>query len=316
MTVLHHLSLPARLCLGFALFLALAAFGAALTLHQPAPPRVIRVASIEALQRAFADFDYSLAEVRASGRVPRLTISDIPENWDDGLDTAARKQVFFESVLPLVLIANERVDRERRRLDRIADRLARSEEISEADWRWIGGLAMRYRVDWPSGAQKADSTRVNAALDTLRRRVGPVPPSLALSQAAVESAYGTSRFAATGNALFSQCTAGEGLTPARQRATKAGWTVAAFASPQHSVDAYLRNLNTHRAYRDFRRVRRQMTKTAGDLSGESLAPTLAAYSEKGAAYTHTLRDIIRHNDLAVFDRAALDAGRRVLLVVP
>ena len=38
----------------------------------------------------------------------------------------------------------------------------------------------------------------------LRLRIAPIPPSLALAQAAVESGWGLSRFAKEGNALFGQ----------------------------------------------------------------------------------------------------------------
>ncbi|CAN0436286.1 unnamed protein product, partial [Discosporangium mesarthrocarpum] len=243
--------------------------------------------------------------------VPPLSISDVPPGWDESLDTALRKQVFFESVLPLVLIANDRIVRDGQRLERLAERHGRNEPLTSDDRKWLRKLAAYYKVDWPA---LDDSAAVTKAFSTLSLRVGPVPPSLALSQAAVESAYGTSRFATKGNALFGQWTRSDGLVPEQQRESKSAWTVARFASPLGSVEAYLRNLNTHNAYRDFRRERQKLGN--GALSGPALAPTLAAYSEKGAAYTRILRDIIRVNGLDALDRAKLAAEQPVRLLLP
>lgn len=309
----HPTSLALRLALGFALLATLAPIALAFT-YQPAKiPQIVRVSSVADLQRTFSSFDYSLASARRDGRVPRLSISDIAEGWNAELDTARRKQVFFETILPLVLIANESVSRERQRLLRIAERRAQTGSLAATDRKWLRALAKRYRVDWPETVSKA---ALDAVLVALYRRVGPVPPSLALSQAAIESAYGTSRFATAGNALFGQWTLGKGLTPARQNGDKSDWSVARFASPLLSVEAYLKNLNSHRAYRDFRLTRERMVEGEMPLSGAALAKTLSAYSEKGAAYTDLLGQIIRTNRLASLDRAALETGKRTLLVIP
>ena len=109
---------------------------------------------------------------------------------------------------------------------------------------------------------------------TLLRRMAPIPPSLALAQAAVESAYGTSRFAIAGNALFGQWTTGAGLKPQEQRSAKARFQVAAFGSPLKSVEAYARNLNTHRAYRKFRAARQAQSLNGADPAGLKLISTL------------------------------------------
>jgi Bax protein len=311
--LLRRISHPFRLALALSLLVLVALAGAWLTLRHVDLPRRIRITSTAELQRVFVAFDYSLAAARREGRVPRLTVSDVPEIREEKLDPADRKRVFFETVLPLVLIANERIAGDRQRLLAIAARFGRDATIGAFDRRWIAGLAERYRVAWPAPGSPA---RMQAAIAELRRRVGLVPPSLALSQAAVESAYGTSRFAIEGNALFGQWTNADGLTPERQRASKAGWSVATFATPLRSVEAYLWNLNTHRAYRGFRTARQQAEDVGGTLSGPALAPTLAAYSEKGQVYTETLQAIIQTNGLAPLDRATLDGGRAIRLIVP
>ena len=304
---------PSRLALALILLVLTALVAVWLTLRHVEQPQRIRITSIADLQRTFETFDYSLASVRRDGRVPRLMVSDIPGLEEKNLDAAERKKVFFETVLPLVLMANERVGNDRQRLLNLDAGLRRGTPVGAVDRRWLAGLAARYRIKLPVEAEPDDMRK---AIDALRRRVAPVPPSLALSQAAVESAYGTSRFSVEGNALFGQWTDAGGLKPERQRADKSGWSVADFASPLRSVEAYLRNLNTHGAYRAFRAARHRAEIGGATPSGLTLAATLEGYSEKGPAYVEILRAIIRTNGLAALDHARLDAGARIRLIVP
>ncbi|MFM8801370.1 MAG: hypothetical protein ACKOEE_12575 [Tagaea sp.] len=71
--------------------------------------------------------------------------------------------------------------------------------------------------------------------------------------------------------------------------------------------AYAVNLNTHRAYADFRRAREQARRDAKPLDGHALAPHLQRYSERGLDYVRDLRALMRVNGLRAFDRARLDS---------
>ena len=72
-----------------------------------------------------------------------------------------------------------------------------------------------------------------------------------------------------------------------------------------SVNAYLLNLNTHGAYRDFRKTRAELRAAGKALDGTALAGGLLAYSEKGEEYVELLRGMIRRNRLAPLDRVVL-----------
>ena len=84
-----------------------------------------------------------------------------------------------------------------------------------------------------------------------------VPYEMIIGQAALESGWGTSRFAVEGNNLFGIRTWSKDtahLLP--QGVTKwPGWGVKVFASKCDSVDYYIRLLNEHPAYEDFRALR-------------------------------------------------------------
>ena len=71
------------------------------------------------------------------------------------------------------------------------------------------------------------------------------------------------------------------------------------------MSAYVRNLNTHAAYAEFRAARAALRRAGGALDGFALAATLGGYSERGEAYIEDIRGIIRHNRLDRFRDAAL-----------
>jgi Bax protein len=133
--------------------------------------------------------------------------------------------------------------------------------------------------------------------------VDPVPPSLALAQAAIESAWGTSRFAVQGNNLFGQWCykKGCGLVPL-QRNSDSHHEVAKFATVSESVESYIRNINTHRAYIDFRATRAQLRGAESPASGYQLAENLLEYSELREKYVHEVQAVIRINNLARYDK--------------
>jgi Bax protein len=142
----------------------------------------------------------------------------------------------------------------------------------------------------------------------LKRRVDIIPPSLALVQAAIESGWGSSRFAREGNALFGQWTTGEGL-----KAQGSDARLAAFATPTKSVAAYCLNLNTHRSYTQFRHARAEMRQKGTTIDGVNLAGYLDRYSEKGEAYTRLIKDMIQRDGLEIADTAQLSKGPDIII---
>lgn len=274
--------------------------------------RVQRVPAAAGLQDYFRDIGYTRSAVTSAGRrVPRIYIADFPAGWADGTETDTKKDLFFMSILPIVLKTNELIAAQRARLLALQRKQRSGFGFTEEDRDFLGEIAAAYET----GAEDARGAPLDAdeRLRTLARRVDTIPPSLALAQAAVESGYGTSRFAVAGNALFGQWGTGGGIRPRAQRPEHLPFRVAEFASPLRSAIAYARNLNTFPAYRGFR-LRRAAIRSAGRTpGGRELAGELAAYSEKGARDVAVLRRIIRENRLERFDGARLAPGRPVLL---
>ena len=83
-----------------------------------------------------------------------------------------------------------------------------------------------------------------------------------MAQAAEESGWGTSRFAAEGNALFGQWTwNGQRIRPMQQRDELGDYGIAAFAAPLQSIVAYMLNLNSHAAYAQLRARRAELLES-------------------------------------------------------
>jgi Bax protein len=267
------------------------------------------------VESLFEKYDYTPASWRSGDRsVPRLYLTTIPERWRDRaskeISTRTKTRIFFRTLAPLVLRANELVLADRKRLEGIRSGMEQGKNPTAEDQAWMTSLAGTYGVsEGGHGAPGADS------IETLLARVDIVPVSLALAQAAEESGWGTSRFAAEGNALFGQWTWGEkGITPKEQRSGLGHYKLAAFDSPLASVQGYLKNLNTSAAYSNLRAERARLRVAGEPITGTALARTLVNYSERGEAYVESLESIIRVNGLAPTDSTHLKDMRPIYLV--
>ncbi len=234
-----------------------------------------------------------LSAVREGAPVPRRFYKTLPAAFDTVAAGPERKDRFLALLLPLVLKVNEELAETRARMQAALDRVAAGDTLEPEEATWLMALAEWAKVDGDSPAA------LNA--DVMRRRVAPVRVSIALAQAAIESGWGSSRFAIEGNAIFGQWTwkaDAPGLVP-DDRPEGAVHRVRAFPRLIDSVRSYAHNLSAGHAYDDFRRRR------AAEATVQVLAQTLIRYSERREAYVEELTGIIAANDLTDFDAAAL-----------
>jgi Bax protein len=202
-----------------------------------------------------------------------------------------KKTAFFDYMLPMVIESNRKTLEQRGKLELLASKA----DLSAADSKTLSQFASQY------GLQPEQDNR--ELLKKLLLRVDKIPASLALSQAAIESAWGTSRFAVQGNNLFGQWCykKGCGLVPLR-RNSGSNHEVAKFSSVTHSVNAYMRNINTHHAYADLRANRAQLRAASQwEMTGHLLAENLLHYSELREEYVYEVQAVIRINKLAQYD---------------
>jgi Bax protein len=210
-------------------------------------------------------------------------------------DVKQKKQAFFEYLYPLIEVANKAVLVKREKLYEIESDLAAGDKLTPGETEFLVATSKEYSLK-PKDTASMDNVK------KLLRAVDYVPPSLALAQAANESAWGTSRFAKQANNFFGQwCfTKGCGIVPARRDAGSKH-EVRKFNSTQGSVSSYVKNINTGRAYSSLRSVRANTRGKNAMLSGHDLAAGLTKYSARGEAYVKEIRSMIRTNKLKRYD---------------
>ncbi len=250
--------------------------------------------TVGSLSETFSTLEYNLEAVGDEGvSVPRVFVVNMPQDMPHIQMPAERKRIFFKTVLPLVLKINDDILHERKRLLRIKAEKVKTGKLAATDRLWLVALSERYKV-----------ARDN--LTEMIRRTDIIPPSLALAQAAEESGWGTSRFALEGNALFGQWTfATKGHLVPKNRDEGKAHKIKAFTSLLEAVRAYVLNLNTHKAYKQFRRERQALRRSGKDLTGAGLVRTLSSYSERGNKYIRTIQSIMDGNQLQNLDKARL-----------
>ncbi|MEK9673343.1 MAG: glucosaminidase domain-containing protein [Rhodospirillaceae bacterium] len=216
----------------------------------------------------------SLDQARRDGYVPPAFLPTIRRDLSM-LRTDARKDAFFKIVLPLIARENERIRDERAHLEDGAD------HVPEYIWE-------KYEV-------------TPGDLKTLRRRVDIIPASLVMAQAAVESGWGTSRFATQANNLFGMRSYNPETPGLKPRGGAGGFKVIKYPNLMESVAHYMLNLNTHQAYEGLRWERAAARAKGAYPGSRDMARHLSRYSEVPEKYATLLASIIEDANLQDFD---------------
>lgn len=240
-------------------------------------------------------------------QVPRAMITGITPTWAETsakMPVAQKKEIFYRFMLPLVIHANDMVLDSRAKLQAMDARLAMGESLRPDEIEWLGEAAYLLRIVNQGDQAKKSATELRQIISEALYKLDIIPVGLVLGQAAYESGYGTSRFAAEGNALFGQWVyGGQGMVPDQQRKNLGDHRIASYEWPFDSVRSYYINLSSHPTYESFRKLRAEARAAGKPLSSIELAQGLTSYSERGQEYVDTLRSIIRVNKLDNADGA-------------
>ena len=221
---------------------------------------------------------------------PDKQLSGIPD-FGNMLDVREKKASFFAFMKTMVDEENQQLRELRQQLLSYKNKAA----LDETQLQWVNSLARLYKVN-------EKKTELDDIFDELLIKIDEIPISLALVQAANESAWGTSRFALDANNFFGQwCfSKGCGLVPER-RPEGASYEVRKFDSPAHSVRSYMHNLNSSHHYESMREMRMKRREMGEPPTGPILAQGLYAYSIRGVEYVDELLRMIKGNDLLRYD---------------
>ena len=242
----------------------------------------------------FSDLEYTLEQVRNGQQVKPIYFTKLPKDLKALGDTRKKKELFIQIVLPLILAENQKILEDREKLFKILEKSFNT--IGERVW--LKRRFKEYKID-------------DSDLAELKTRMDIIPASLAIAQAAIESGWGTSRFALEGNALFGQWTWGKkGIEPKDKDANKK-FKILNFQILRASVRAYKNNLNTNNGYKEFREARALLRQNDEKISGLKLAKYLFRYAATGKEYTASLEKSIKINSLDDFDEAKLLTAKSV-----
>lgn len=134
--------------------------------------------------------------------------------------------------------------------------------------------------------------------------IKPHPMSIALAQAAMESAWGTSRFFIKANNIFgvwSTSSKQKRIAAGEKRGKKTIW-VRKYDNLDEAIRQYYFMLSTAPRYKNFKKMSYEGKPATEIIKG------LKYYSERGDAYVKELRSMIRYNKLTKYDTNALKEG--------
>jgi Bax protein len=193
------------------------------------------------------------------------------------------KEKFVAAVLPAILVAKHETEK----LKIKVDRLATKRRWRKADSAFYNETRARFKAD---------------SLEDLVRRIGTLPNSIILAQAAVESGWGKSRFFLEANNLFGvwSFNADEPRIAAGVSRRDRTVYIRAYGNISESILHYFVVLGSANAYADLREAR--LTET----SPFALLKHLENYSERRSAYTELLKEMILQNSFTRYDQYKID----------
>ncbi len=203
----------------------------------------------------------------------------------DQLPSEQSKAIFISALLPSILVAKHHIQHTREHVEE----LALKETWDKSDSAFFLDVKSRYKA---------------SNLEDLLSRIGLLPNSIVLAQAAVESAWGQSRFFLKANNVFGIWSYNEheprmkaGLI---RRNTSLQVYVKVYANFEESIEDYFEILGSANAYKSLRQARLETQDPF------ALLPHLKYYSEQRTAYTNLIKSVILHNNLTAYDHYQID----------
>ena len=192
----------------------------------------------------FEKYDFSIDSFLKDDSANLIIFSSLPDDFMEIEPVNERKKLFIQTLLPIIYSENLKILEDRKKI---------------LDW-WSESQGENFSRDfWPSWlfelSEKYDTNDSN--LGNLLIKVDIIPISMALSQAAIESGWGTSRYLREGNAIYGQYTfeKNKGIVPAERDSSKK-FFIRKFENLSESTKSYFKNINTHLAYESLREERK------------------------------------------------------------
>ena len=251
------------------------------------------ISQADEMLEIFKKYEFSVDSFLNDESANLIIFSSLPDDFMEIKSVNERKKLFINTLLPIIYSENLKILEDRKKI---------------LDW-WNESQGENFSRDfWPSWlfelSEKYETSDSN--LGNLLMKVDVIPISMALAQAAIESGWGTSRYLREGNAIYGQYTfeKDKGIRPERRESNEK-FFIKRFSNLSESTRSYFKNINTHRAYDDFREERKKLRMNGVKLSGVKLVKFLTSYSERRDEYVKDVENIIQSNNFMKFDNSYL-----------
>jgi len=213
-----------------------------------------------------------------------------PNEYYEISDINEAKNYFFNHMYEIIAKENNKIKNERRFVKEILSSNILNIDFDSPSFLKLLEIKQKYKI------------KHIYTLQEYLKKVDIVPPSLAIAQAAVESAWGKSRFVKEASNIFGHWTYNPeiGLIP-RKRSLGASHFIRIFQNIKESTSAYMLNLNRNFAYRSFQDRRYEQRKENQEPDGLTLSQTMLNYSGIAQDYLIILKDLILLNNLKTYD---------------
>ena len=231
-------------------------------------------------------------EVRSFDSIMAQTDSVIiPISYSGSVDFRAieseiRKEKFINFLLPSIIITRERLLDDLHHVEFIEDKIKTKRKVYPNDSLFLNSMKIKYKTD---------------SIGELKKRIFPHPVSLALTQAVLESGWGTSSISRKGNNLFGIMS----FSPDDSRLKiqfddgEDDVYLRTYSNVIESVEHYFLMISRVSSYKKFRDKRWEGAPST------QLLKFLDSYHETDE-YVELATSIIRNNQLTRYDVASID----------
>lgn len=242
--------------------------------------------------------NYNIKLIKSNSGDSIITQNDsviIPVNYSGSIDFKAmdpelRKKKFIEYLLPAIVVVREKLLDELHHLEFIEQKVKNKIPIHQKDSVFLFSMIEKYKTD---------------SIIELKKRIFPHPISLALTQAALESGWGTSIICMKGHNLFGvlSFSAEESRLKMRFNNTKEDIYLRTYEDVIQSVEHYFLLISRVSSYKKFREKRWE------GASPKQLLKLLDSYHEADE-YEELAKSIMIDNELIRYDLAYIDPNYR------
>ncbi len=202
----------------------------------------------------------------------------------DNLPVKEKKKKFIDIVLPSILIAEFKIEQERKLIENIKNKIATGKALTKEEEKFLSKTLEKYKAQ---------------DIAELLEKINIHPISIVLAQAAIESGWGSSRFFVKGNNVFGAWTWNKKAKKIAASKNKKVF-LRKFNNILESVEDYYFSLNVSWAYKKFRLVR---LKTTDPLL---ISRHLDKYSILRKRYVEKVKTIIQENNLQKYDNCKIN----------